>query len=126
MRNNSLFNSRRYMHKIFTFLLLALAFGFVSCNGSKHSVGTSTDQFPVVKDQEGTSYENAVFITEKTESKGVDAEYKWLSQHYPGYKLKKQSLGHNGGKPYDLMDIKTSSGEEKTIYFDISNFFGNL
>ena len=126
MKNNFQLNSRRFMHKIIAMLLLALAIGFVSCNGSKHSEGTSTDQFPVVKDQEGSSYTNAVFITEKTESKGVDAEYKWLREHYPGYKLNKQSLGHSGGKPYDLMYIKTSSGEEKIIYFDISNFFGNL
>jgi hypothetical protein len=126
MKSKSLFKTKRFMRKIFTMLLLALAIGFISCNGSKHSQKTSTDQFPVVKDLEGTSFENAVFITEKTESKGVAAEYKWLSQHYPGYKLKKQSLGHNGGKPYDLMNIKTSSGKEKIIYFDISNFFGNL
>ena len=126
MKLNLPSNSFGVMHNIFIMLLLALAIGFVSCNGSKHTQKTSTGQFPVVKDQDGSSYENAIFITEKTESSGVAAEYKWLREHYPGYKLKKQELDHSGGKPYDLMYIKTSSGEEKIIYFDISNFFGNL
>jgi len=74
----------------------------------------------------GSAYSNAIFIEEKTEQKGVDAEYVWLGNHYPGYKVKSQSLNYNEGKPYDIINITTADGKSKSIYFDISNFFGKF
>ena len=63
---------------------------------------------------------------EKNESTGVDAEYLWLKKNYPGYKLKQQSLNFHNKKPYDILSIETKEGEEKEIYFDISNFYGKF
>jgi hypothetical protein len=76
--------------------------------------------------QDGLSYETAVVIKEKTEAKGVPAEYKWLAKHYPGYKLEHQSLMTDRDKPYDLMAIVLADGSRLTIYFDISHYFGKL
>jgi hypothetical protein len=76
-------------------------------------------------EKDGSSYEKAVVISETTESAGVSAEYTWLKEYYPGYKLIKQNLGSFKGKPYDILHIKYK-GKKKTIYFDISAFFGKL
>jgi hypothetical protein len=75
---------------------------------------------------DGSSYESAIIITEKSETKGVDAEYKWLHENYPGYTVLKQSLNFYNKKPYDILDIKAADGIEKNIYFDISNFYGKF
>ena len=73
---------------------------------------------------DGSSFERAIIIKKRREGPGVDAEYKWLAQNYPGYKRISQSLTRKGNKHYDIIAIKTNEGEEKDIYFDISNFFG--
>lgn len=74
---------------------------------------------------DGTSPDQAVIIQDTTdESVGVRAEYLWIRQYYPGAKVLGQSLNVIKGKPHDVITIKTASGEEKKLYFDISGFFG--
>jgi hypothetical protein len=63
-------------------------------------------------------------IKEKNETKGIKAEYEWLRKNYPGYEAKKQALIVQKKTPYDVITIVTENGEEKSIYFDISNFYG--
>ncbi len=75
---------------------------------------------------DGSSFEKAVVINAASEMKGVPAENEWLNSHYPGHKLKSQKLAMHNDKSYDLLTIITAKGEEKTIYFDISNFFGKF
>ncbi|PKP01908.1 MAG: hypothetical protein CVU11_13680 [Bacteroidetes bacterium HGW-Bacteroidetes-6] len=113
------------MKKILIVLFVAMM--AASCNTSKkasHNSTTGNATTVSEADRDGTSYEKAIVIQEKTESTGVDAEYAWLKEHYPGYKMKQQSLTNQNGKPYDLIEIVTAQGKEMTIYFDISNFFG--
>lgn len=38
----------------------------------------------------------------KTGRPGVDAEYKWIREHYPGSKTGSQALVFKNGKPYDI------------------------
>jgi len=76
-------------------------------------------------ERDGSSYEKAIVILETTETVGVHAEYKWLSENYPRYKMKKQALSYYNGKPYDILFIK-QKGKKKKIYFDISAFFGKF
>jgi hypothetical protein len=74
---------------------------------------------------DGSSIKQAVIITEATgEKTGVRAEYVWLHQHYPGYRLRDQGLRHEGGKSYDEMRIVTADGKSHTVVFDVSSFFG--
>jgi predicted Zn-dependent protease len=75
---------------------------------------------------DGSSYEKAIVIEEKSEKKGVDAEYAWLRQNYPGCRVGKQALNFKDKKPYDILTITTAEGETRQIYFDISNFFGKF
>ncbi|MCC6685345.1 MAG: hypothetical protein IT247_09780 [Bacteroidia bacterium] len=111
------------MYKIALFLF-CLMLGAASCK-TAHS-GASTNMISGNDAQDGSSYARAVVINEKSESKGVDAEYVWLRLHYPGCKVEKQSLVFENKKPYDLLYIITREGEKKTVYFDISNFFGKF
>jgi len=103
------------MKKIIMFLIPV--FLFTGCFLHKKQVDESSDNT--------SSFKNAIVIKEKTERTGVNAEYKWIAEHYPDAKVLQQRLVNNNGKPYDIIDIKTKSGK-KSIYFDISNFFGKF
>lgn len=75
------------------------------------------------EERDGSSFEKAIIIEETNSRDGIRAEYRWLQEHYPGYKMKQQALMMHEGKPYDLLTFK-QKGKTSKIYFDISNFFG--
>jgi hypothetical protein len=54
----------------------------------------------------------------------VGEEYAWVQRHCPGFAPQMQSLQHIDGKPYDVLHLKNDRGDERTVYFDISKFFG--
>jgi len=112
------------MKKIALISLIVLG---IACHSTKHAARTpttGTEQSSSTRD--GSSYENAIVIQEKHEGPGVDAEYKWIREHYPGSKTLSQALTNKNGKPYDILTIQTADGTEKKVYFDISNFFGKF
>lgn len=75
---------------------------------------------------DGSSADLAVDLSAaRTEFEGIQAEKVWLNQHYPGARVKSQSL-IAGKKMMDLLTIVLPSGEEREVYFDISSFFGKL
>ena len=120
--------------KKYLLLLLLPAIITTSCSSSKKSSGTNSSSNAAASEatvanapeseQDGSSFEKAVFIKEKSETAGVHAEYSWLKERYPSYKSLGQSLLYKGKKAYDKVSIQTADGEKKEIYFDISNFFG--
>ena len=89
---------------------------------------TAMAQTPAAgKAGDGHSVETAVQLPNaKSETQGVTLEYQWLKKNYPGWKKKGQSLikGNGDSKRYDLIEIVSDSGETKSIYFDITPFFG--
>ncbi|HXL58224.1 MAG TPA: hypothetical protein VN958_18310, partial [Chitinophagaceae bacterium] len=114
-------------------LLSSLSLFLLACSSSKKTTkqsnsttSASTTFSASVVSGDGLSYETAIVIDAKNERAGVDKEYEWLRQNYPGYILNKQSLNYSKHKPYDIIDIKTADGVEKKIYFDISGFFGKF
>lgn len=112
------------MKKIFIlFVVLGL---LASCTTSKRlpTITTKQEIASARTQNDGSSFEKAIVINIKTESKGVAAEYQWLAQNYPGSKSQGQSLMMHNKKPYDVIKIKTREGKEVSVYFDISNFFG--
>ena len=56
----------------------------------------------------------------------VDEEYAWIQRHCPGFRFRMQALQEIEGKPYDVLTLRNAAGEERTVYFDISRFFGKL
>lgn len=109
------------------FFLVFIMF-LVACSSSKKT--TATKKAPTTKVTRtdifrgGTSFENAIIIKVETEAAGVQEEYKWLSQNYPGYATLRKSQTSNANRHYDVIKIRTRNGDEKNIYFDISSFFG--
>ncbi len=75
---------------------------------------------------EGSSMREAIVITETTETTGIAAEYKWVAEHFPGYKMKGQSLLFEMGRYYDLLEFVDADGAAHAVYFDITNFFGKM
>ena len=77
---------------------------------------------------DGSSMEKAILVTgAKGQGDGVHAEYQWLKQHFPDYKLTTQSeIMSADGKSYDLMEISTAEGKKREIWFDITNFAGSF
>ncbi len=114
------------MRIIYFFLLVFIV--AASCTPSKKSSGVYKAQKggKVYADSvnDGSSAERAIVIKAKDEAAGVAAEYDWLRAKYPGHTFMQQSTNTVGRKMYDVMVIKTKEGEEKTFYFDITNFFG--
>ena len=56
----------------------------------------------------------------------VSEEYAWIQRNCPGFKVRMQSLQQIDGKPFDVLKIQNEQGEERTVYFDISSFFGKF
>ena len=111
--------------KKLVFLLLIIPLLY-SCAPSK-KIDTQTQivsESSTIKD--GSSFEKAILINESSENAGIRAEYEWLRKNYPGYKLQLQSLSNYKKVPYDILEIITSTGEKKSIYFNISKFFGKF
>jgi hypothetical protein len=73
----------------------------------------------------GSSYNTAIVVPAANEISGVKYEHDYIRSHYPGSKLLSQTLEQHGGKPYDIMIFKTSDGKTRTLYFDISRYFGH-
>jgi len=59
---------------------------------------------------------------------GVLAEYDYLSKKFGNrdteWHVTSQTLLNPGRRYYDRMDIKLSDGTERTIFFEITEFFG--
>lgn len=66
----------------------------------------------------GSSPQNAIVVS------CILAEYVYIEETYSDFELEEQSLQQVDGKYYDVMTLSNEKGEVKTIYFDISDFFG--
>jgi hypothetical protein len=97
-------------------MVLLLALG--SCRPSRNA--------PVSTVQNGSSFETAIVINETSESAGIRAEYRWIKEHYSGYKVKRQSQPNYRKRPYDVIQIQFSDDRAVSVYFDISHFYGKL
>ena len=109
-------------------LLLTFTCIMISCSSTKVIEETSPNQSTTAaySENDGSSFEKAIVIKEKNSMSGVEAEYAWIKHYFPGSKLKGQYLVNHKNKPYDILEIITADGKEKSIYFNISNFFGKF
>ena len=73
---------------------------------------------------DGGSIESAVVIRgAKHESEGISAEHRYLSAHFGSWFLKRQALINQKGRVYDQMEITDQNGNQRSVYFDITDFF---
>jgi hypothetical protein len=92
--------------------------------GKKAGSGSATTE-----DDAGETIEKAIVIRGAANHvAGVQAEYQWLEGAFGrrgrDWKLQKQSLLESGGRRYDQMDIELADGTRRTVFFDITEFFG--
>nr|WP_067058109.1 hypothetical protein [Mucilaginibacter sp. L294] len=106
--------------KRFLLVLIIPAIILTSCAGKKELNRTSNNV------QDGSSFQTAVVIQEKSEKTGINAEYAWVKANHPGASSRSQSLIYHDKKPYDILKIKTADGKDLDLYFDISNFYGKF
>lgn len=79
-------------------------------------------------DNIGDSLENAVVIHGASNSgEGIIAENQYLSEKFGqrglDWNKKGQSLIDKEDKYYDIIDIELKDGTNKTVYFDITEFY---
>ncbi len=73
---------------------------------------------------DGSSQATAIIVKAPDEMSGVHAEHAYLRQHYPGSTEGAQAVLHSKGRDYDTVEITTADGKTKTIWFDITSYFG--
>ena len=87
-------------------------------------------EIEIISFETSTGIDFIKIVTEKS-MLGIFAERAWANYKYPGFEKEIQSLHHleiNGVTlPCDLVKFKNGeTGEEKDIYFDVSDFFGKF
>ena len=70
--------------------------------------------------RDGRTPETAIIV------KSVEQEYRWMQKHYRGYQPQSQALQEIDGEFFDVLKWINGTGDEVTIYFDISAFYGKL
>ena len=83
------------------------------------------------EDRGGDSPATSIIIHgAQNEYVGVAAEYEFLAKKFgtanKDWKIVVQSTGETDGRRWDRMTLKLADGTMKTVYFDITEFFGNL
>jgi hypothetical protein len=110
-----------------THLFLVLIIFLGACSSPKKTTSTKKvspkiTQADLLKG--GTSFENPVIIKVTTERAGVEEEYTWLSNNYPGYTTIRKTPANKAKKHYDIIRIRTRDGQVKDVYFETTHFFG--
>ena len=72
----------------------------------------------------GSSFENAIIISDCSNTESVKQEYIEVRKRFGNYQLIRQSLQDKSGIIYDVLELKLEDGREITFYFDITDFFG--
>jgi len=80
-------------------------------------------------ERSGESTKEAIVVLDvESEREGVRAEYEYLEKIFgkqgEDWNLEMQYLLHENEMSYDLLEIRLSDGTLKTIYFNITFFFG--
>jgi hypothetical protein len=73
---------------------------------------------------EGESLEAAVIVTANNEEDGIACENEWIYQHYGRFRRRSGGLASLAGRRYDVIKVELSDHTERTLYFDITDFFG--
>ncbi len=103
--------------------------GCVSTSETEHYTAVNADGSINIRFSggDGSSIKNAVILIGATdEIAGIGGETLWAQQFLPGWQKTNQELIANGRKSYDGITYKSPDGKTRTIYFDISNFFGKF
>ena len=96
----------------------------ISAKETRHHVAQTTVQKTIKAD--GSSIERAIVIIENDTTRGIAAEYSWIEEHMPEYRVVGQALLKKNDSVYDRIDVQNEAGDIRSIYFDIKGFFGMI
>ena len=96
----------------------------ISAKETRHHVAQTTVQKTIKAD--GSSIERAIVIIENDTMSGIAAEYSWIEEHMPEYRVVGQALLKKNDSVYDRIDVQNEAGDIRSIYFDIKSFFGMI
>jgi hypothetical protein len=84
----------------------------------------------LLEEGDGGTKESAVVINATSSIVGIDAEYQWLTTRFGkqdrDWKIDIRMQSDDNGQSYEMFVIELSDGSSKTIYFDISSFYGRF
>jgi len=120
---------------LFIFISISISCGIQ--NSRSYSGNYNFDPNPdlskiEISANEGNTIENAIIIKNaKNTNEGVAAEYAYVTQLYGSRGLDWNLVYQEGltveNRTYDKLVIRIeSSGEEKSIFFDITSFYGKF
>ena len=108
--------------------IAVLAIGLTA--GAMHASATQVATAPTAGStaaEPGSSYGTAIVLEgAKNEMSGIEAEHSYIVTHYPGWRQREQALLDHDGRIYDRIEIAGPKGETKSLYFDITDWFGKL
>jgi hypothetical protein len=108
---------------LFGLLLPTFPWVAAQCGTAPMGIAATTESV----DEPGLTIETAIILEGATnELNGVQAEHAYTNKRSPGWKWRMQSLMNVGDRHYDIIEPVGQKGESKTIYFDISNWFGKM
>lgn len=81
-------------------------------------------------DNSGESAEEAIVVLAGNTDEGISAEYGYIAERWGtrgrDWRMTFQRLVERGERKYDRIDIQLKDGSERTLYFDVTSFFGKL
>ena len=96
----------------------------ISAKETKHHATQTTVQKTTKAD--GSSIEKAIVIIENDTMRGIAAEYSWIEENMPEYRVVRQALIEQNDSVYDRLDVQNEAGDIRSIYFDIKSFFSMI
>jgi hypothetical protein len=115
-----------HMAAAFAVLALGLTTGAMREHASAAQVATAPTTGSTAAEP-GSSYGTAIVLEgAKNEMSGIEAEHSYIITHYPGWRQREQALLDHDGRIYDRIEIVGPKGETKSLYFDITDWFGKL
>ena len=115
------------------FALLICSSVIAACSSNKNTVDGTADTVdkPLPKtattfapQRDGSSFDRAIIIDQKTERAGIDAQNTQLLTLFPGSKRISQRFELYKDKQHEIINISTADGREVAVYFDVSSYFG--
>ena len=74
---------------------------------------------------DGSSPEEAVVVLAETEDEGIDLEHHWTFDRYGRFRKVRGGLAASpDGRHFDVITVELADHTEKTIFFDITAFYG--
>ena len=78
----------------------------------------------IISGGDGSSFENAIIISDCDNMQGIEQEFIEVRQRFGNYRLVRQDLMEYNNRMFDKLEIEVENGLLIEVYFDITEFFG--